>query len=113
MSDETRNIFISHIHEDDVTLQGLKDLLKRSGYDIRDGSIDSSKPNEASDPEYIKSTILAPRIRWASTLVVLISAKTHESQWVDWELEYAHKQGKRIIGVWDQGGTGLGPTLGT
>jgi hypothetical protein len=103
MPNQVKNVFISHVHEDDATLQGLKDLLKRNGYEIRDGSIDSSKPNDATDPGYIKSEILAPRIRWASTFVVLISAKTHESQWVDWEIEYAHKQGKQIIGVWDQG----------
>lgn len=64
MTDEQKNVFISHIHEDDATLQGLKDLLKRNGYEIRDGSIDSSKPNNAIDPDYIKSAILAPRIRW-------------------------------------------------
>ena len=103
MSDGAKNVFISHIHEDDATLQGLKDLLRRNGYQIRDGSIDSSKPNDAKNPDYIKSQVLAPRIRWAGTMVVLISDKTHQSQWVDWEIEYAHQQGKRIIGVWDQG----------
>jgi len=99
-----KNVFISHVHEDDELLQGFKDLLGRSDYDIRDGSIDSSKPNEASNPEYIKSQILAPRIQWASTMVVLISPNTHTSEWVDWEIEYAAKQQKRIIGVFVQGG---------
>jgi hypothetical protein len=103
MIDQPKNVFISHIHEDDATLKGLRDLLRRNGYEIRDGSIDSSKPNDATNADYIKSEILAPRIRWAGTFIVLISAKTHESRWVDWEIEYAHKQGKRIIGVWDQG----------
>ena len=103
MSDETKNIFISHIHEDDDVLQGLKDLLNRSGYSIRDGSIDSSKPNDAQSDDYIKSDILAPRIHWASTMIVLISPDTHTSKWVDWEIEYAAMEGKRIIGVWGQG----------
>jgi hypothetical protein len=103
MNDRTRNVFISHIHEDDAVLHGLRDLLKRNGYEIRDGSIDSSKPNDATNPAYIKSEFLAPRIVWASTMVVLISSKTHESPWVEWEIEYAQKQGKRIVGVWDQG----------
>ena len=100
---ETKNVFISHVHEDDKLLQDLKDLLGRNGYEIRDGSIDSSKPNDATDKDYIKSQILAPRIQWASTLVVLISPKTHESPWVEWEIEYAQKEGKRIVGVWAQG----------
>jgi antiphage defense system Thoeris ThsB-like protein len=103
LSNEAKNIFISHIHEDDTVLRDLKDLVRRNGYDIRDGSIDSSKPNEASSPDYIKSEILAPRIRWASTLVVLISRETHDSEWVRWEIEYGHQQGKRIVGVWAQG----------
>lgn len=106
MADEIKNIFISHIHEDDKVLKDLKDLLLRSGREIRDGSIDSSKPNDAKDPDYIKSEILAPRIRWAGAMVVLLSLDTHTSTYVDWEIEYAHKQDKRIVGVWCQGDKG-------
>lgn len=73
MADEVKNVFISHVHEDDDALQDLKNLLKNNGYEIRDSSIDSSKPNQAENPDYIKSEILAPRIQWASTMVVLIS----------------------------------------
>lgn len=97
------NVFISHIHEDDADLQALKELLAKKGCDIRDSSIDKSKPNEASNPDYIKSEILAPRINWAGTVVVLVSPDTHESEWVDWEIEYAEKADKRIVGVWAHG----------
>ena len=48
MSD-TKNVFISHVHEDDGTLQDLKQLLEKNGHSIRDGSIDSSKPNDAKN----------------------------------------------------------------
>lgn len=99
-----KNVFVSHVHEDDTELQDLKELLRSRGHDIRDSSIDSSNPNEASNPDYIKTEILAPRIRWAGTLVVLISPDTHRSEWVDWEIEYAHKHDKRIVGVWVRGG---------
>jgi len=101
---ETKNLFVSHVHEDDHLLQDLKDMFVRNGYDVRDGSIDSSKPNDANNEEYIKYQILAPRISWAGTMVVLISPKTHESPWVNWEIEYAAKENKRIIGVWVPGG---------
>ena len=104
MSKTVKNAFISHVHEDDEKLSELKDLLAKKGYEIRDGSIDSSKPNEAKNPDYIKNEILAPRIRWASTAIVLVSPETHTSEWVEWEIEYAHKQGKRIVGVWSHGG---------
>lgn len=99
---EIRNVFISHLHEDDATLQGLKKLLETNGYSIRDGSIDSSKPNDAKNPDYIKSQILA-RIQWAGTLIVLVSPQTHTSEWVEWEIEYAQKHDKRIVGIWEQG----------
>lgn len=101
---DVKNIFISHVHEDDKLLQDFKDLLGRNGYEIRDSSIDSSKPNEATSEDYIKSKVLAPRLRWASTMVVLISADTHKSEWVEWEIEYAQRKGKRIVGLWVQGG---------
>lgn len=103
MSDEIKNLFVSHVHEDDAILSDLKSLLSNKGYDIRDASINSTKPNNAENESYIKYEILAPRINWAGALVVLISPNTHTSDWVNWEIEYAYKQGKRIIGVWTQG----------
>jgi hypothetical protein len=103
MANETRNIFISHVHEDDDGLGKMKDLLGKKEFEIRDGSINAEKPNDASDPDYIKSQILAPRIQWAGVVVVYISPQTRSSQWVDWEIEYANKLGKRIVGVWAHG----------
>ena len=35
-----------------------------------------------------------------------ISPETEYSKWVNWEIEYAHKKGKRIVGVWERGSTG-------
>lgn len=98
-----KNIFISHIHEDDHRLEPLKVLLSSSGMEVLDSSINSSKPNNATNEDYIKYQILAPRIRWASVLVVLITPETKESAWVQWEIEYAASLGKRIVGVWDYG----------
>ena len=106
MADEMKNIFISHIHEDDEGLDKLKSLLKDNGMTVRDYSVNSDNPNNAHSEDYIKSNILAPRIRQSSTLVVYISPDTNDSQWVDWEIEYAHKQDKRIIGVWALGEAG-------
>jgi hypothetical protein len=100
---QRKHIFVSHIHEDDHRLQPLKDLLSASGMEVRDGSINSDKPNDASNEQYIKSEILTPRIAWASVLVVLISPETRDSKWVQWEIECAERLGKRIVGVWDYG----------
>jgi hypothetical protein len=70
---------------------------------IRDASIHAGKENSATSPDYIKSQILAPQIEWAGTFIVYITPKTRQSTWVDWEIEYAEKKGKQIIGVWGHG----------
>ncbi len=104
MSDK-KNIFISHVHEDDDLLPKLRDLISNSGMEVRDGSINSDKPNAAQNEDYIKREILAPRIQWASTLVVLITHDTAQSDWVNWEIKYAIEQGKNVVGVFAQGAT--------
>jgi hypothetical protein len=103
MTQQLRNVFISHINEDDAELSKLKSLLSTGGCEVRDSSIDSTKPNKAESTDYIKSQILRPRIQWAGTLLVLISPQTHDSEWVNWEIECAAHLGKRIVGVWAQG----------
>jgi hypothetical protein len=103
MSEKACNVFISHIHEDDAALGAMKELLEKSGFQVRDSSINSTRPNQAKNPDYIKSEILTPRIDWAGTLIVLISPGTHKSSWVDWEREYAQRHDKRIVGVWAHG----------
>jgi len=102
---DRKNIFISHVHEDDDLLPKLKDLIGRAGMEVRDSSINSLKPNEATHPDYIKQTYLRPHIDWASTLVVLITHDTAQSEWVNWEIKYAVELGKNVIGVFAQGAT--------
>lgn len=102
---DKKNVFISHVHEDDDLLPNLKDLIGRAGMEVRDGSITSEKPNDAQNEDYIKNSILAPRIQWASTLVVLITHDTAQSWWVNWEIKYAIEQGKNVVGVFAQGAT--------
>ena len=100
---ELRNVFISHVHKDDHGLQKLKDLLSPKGMDVRDSSIHTGKFNNATDEHYIKTQILAPAINWAGVFICYVSPQTKNSEWVNWEIEYAAKQGKRIIGVWEHG----------
>jgi len=106
MADETKNVFVSHVHEDDPGLGKLKGLLKANGMTIRDFSINSDNPNRAKSDEYIKSEILAPRIQHCATLVVYVSPETKDSDYVNWEIEYAHSKDRRIVGVWADGEKG-------
>jgi hypothetical protein len=97
---EKINIFIPHYGGDEKYIEKLKGLISKHGdYEIRDSSIVESEPNDATNTEYIKS-IIRPKIDWAGKVLVLIGSKTHERDWVNWEIEYAAKSGdKNIIGV--------------
>lgn len=100
--DKTKNVFISHFHGDDEHVHKLKDLLADKGYQLKNSSIDSTKPNQANNPDYIRR-LLRLRIQWSGTTIVLIGQHTHTREWVDWEIEQAHKKGKRIVGVYING----------
>ena len=102
---DIKNVFISHVHEDDALVPNLKELIERAGMVVRNGSVTSDRPNDAQNVEYIKREILKPRIEWASTLVVLITHDTADSWWVNWEIQYAVQLGKRVVGVFAQGAT--------
>ena len=106
MANEIKNVFISHIHEDDDGLSKLKNLLDKNGISMRDYSISSDNPNNAKSEEYIKTQILAPRIMASGALVVYVSPDTKDSSYVNWEIEYAQKNDKRIVGVWADGEKG-------
>jgi hypothetical protein len=100
---DKKNVFISHVHKDDHGLQKLKDLLSTKGVEARDSSIHTGKFNNATDEHYIKTQILAPAINWAGVFICYVTPQTKNSDWVNWEIEYAAKQGKRIVGVWEHG----------
>jgi hypothetical protein len=104
---EERNIFISHIHEDDEHVGKLKELLADQGVIVRNGSVTTEKFNDAENEEYIKRGILAPRIDWSSVLVVLVSKDTKDSPYVNWEIEYADRTDKRVVVVYEYGEAGV------
>lgn len=105
MAGKEKNVFISHYNKDDEHIANLKNLLQKKGYTIKNSSIDSTKPNEAQNPEYIKS-LLRSRIAWAGTTIVLIGSKTHTREWVNYEIDQSAKSGNRIVGIYIQGDTG-------
>jgi hypothetical protein len=111
MTDSTRrHVFISHHHKDDEHVTRLTNLLTRAGYDIRNSSIRAKPANQRRIEQGLVSDrviqrLLRMKISWASTVVVVIGKKTHERQWVNWEIEQANRTGKRIVGVFTQGST--------
>ena len=101
MAKELINVFVSHYHEDEENIRKMKDLLG-DDYSIRNYSVTSDKYNNAQSEDYIKD-LLRPLIKEAGTFICLIGPETHGSKWVNWEIEQAAKQGKRIIGVYIRG----------
>jgi len=101
---EQHNIFISHYGKDDIHVQSLKNRLKGQKYDIRNFSVDSTNHKNGRIPKKeVVERLLKMRIKWSSTFICLIGPKTHTRKWVNFEIEEAHRQGKRILGVYTHG----------
>ena len=105
MTDKKKNVFISHYSKDDEHIEKLRSLLGKAGYTLRNSSIDSTKQNDAKNPDYVKS-LLRPGIKWAGTTIVLIGPETHKRDWVDWEINKSNMEGNRIVGVYINGAAG-------
>ena len=103
MADIDKTVFVSHSHEDDAEVGKLKDLLAKQGFNIRDYSVTKDNPNNACNEDYIKQEILKPRLDACSTLAVVVTPETKNSDWVNWEVSYAVQQGKNIVGIWANG----------
>lgn len=105
-----RHLFISHHHEDDEEVTKLTNLLTSRGYAVRNSSVRAKPANQRRLEEglvrdEVIQRLLRMKISRATTVVVLIGKETHERPWVNWEIEEANKQGKRIVGVYVRGGT--------
>ncbi|NTW32694.1 MAG: TIR domain-containing protein [Bacteroidetes bacterium] len=106
--DNTKNVFISHHHKDDKSVSAFTDLLAGKDYNIRNSSIRVNEKNKErlekkQIPKKTLERLLSMKMRWAGTVVVLIGTQTHSREWVNWEIDQAAKQGKRIIGVYING----------
>jgi len=108
MPDKIKNVFVSHHHKDDASVDGLTNMLSGKGYHLRNSSI-RVKPdnqrrldqNKVSDRTIER--LLRMKMRWASQVIVVIGKETHQRPWVNWEVKAAHQLGKPIIGVYENG----------
>ncbi|MBX7141125.1 MAG: TIR domain-containing protein [Chitinophagales bacterium] len=101
---EQQNIFISHYGKDDEQVQSLKARLKEQGYNVRNFSVDSTNHKDGRIPRReVVERLLKMRIKWSSSVICLIGDKTHTREWVDFELDEAYQQGKKIIGIYTHG----------
>jgi len=108
MPDKIKNVFVSHHHKDDASVDGLTNMLSGKGYQLRNSSIRVKPENQKRlDQNKISdrtiARLLRMKMRWASQVIVVIGKKTHERPWVNWEVKAAHQLGKSIIGVYENG----------
>jgi hypothetical protein len=104
-----KHVFISHHHGDDTHVDKLTRLVGRGDYLLRNSSVRMKPANQRrAEQGRIKDDtikrLLRMKMRWASTVVVLIGERTHKRPWVNWEIEQAARLGKHIVGVYLRGG---------
>ena len=93
-----KRVFLSFSFEDIDHIRGLRLLNYNPNFDLEfyDQSIKEAIDSKNSD--YIKS-VISDQIRRSSVTVCLISETTHQSRWVDWELEKSDEFGNTIIAM--------------
>ena len=92
--DQQRNVFVSFDMEDHGKMRLMISQAKndRFPFSFRDYSV--KEPFEKQWKEKVKE-----RISQTSAIIVGIGENTHNSNAVNWEIEEAHRQGKKVIGV--------------
>ncbi len=93
-----KRIFLSFSSDNLDQVRGFRLLAKNPNYelDIYDESIKTAI--NSTNADYIKR-IIGDKISRASVTLCLIGTTTHQSAWVDWELERSHKEGNQIIAM--------------
>jgi len=81
-----RRIFISYQHEDQMKAKGFNLLRWNKNVDLEFVGRHLLEPVDSNNEPYIRSRVLE-QLKGTSVTVVLIGKKTHDSEWVRWEIE--------------------------
>lgn len=106
--EKIRNVFVSHHHKDDASVDGIARILSGKSYKIRNSSIrvkpeNQERVNKKKVSDAVIRRLLRMKMRWASRVIVVIGKETHQREWVGWEIEAAHRLGRPIVGVYEHG----------
>ncbi len=99
---DSPHAFLSFASEDLDKVSALRAQAKNDGLDFEFDDWSLREPFDSTRAEYIRSGI-RDRIRHSSVVVVVLSNATAQSKWVNWEVEEALRQGKRILSVFSGG----------
>jgi len=95
---EKKRVFLSFASEDLDHVRGLRLLKDNPYFDLEFYDESIKEPIDSRNADYIKR-VIGEQISRASVTVCLISETTHQSEWVDWELEKSDEEGKTIIAM--------------
>jgi len=95
---EEKRVFLSFASEDLDHVRGLRLLKDNPDFELEFYDESIKEPIDSNNADYIKRTI-KEQIKRASVTVCLISETTHNSSWVDWELETSFDEDKTIIAM--------------
>lgn len=91
-----KRVFLSFRSEDRNQVNGLRLLAANDRFDIEFYDESVTRAIDSSDPTYIRR-VIREKISRTSVTVCLVSALTHTSEWVQWELEESIVKGNKII----------------
>ena len=97
-SPHKKRVLLSFAYEDIAQVNGLRGLIQNPNHELEAYDESVREPIESHNSEYVKRRI-REKIRRSSVTVCLINAITHQSKWVEWELEESVKQGNTIIAM--------------
>ncbi len=98
MQSTKKRVFLSFKSEDKERINGLRGLAANPSFDLDFYDESVKTPIDSQNSAYIKQRI-KEKIARSSVTVCLISETTHESKWVEWELEESIKKGNTIIAM--------------
>jgi hypothetical protein len=81
-----RRIFISYQHEDRMKAKGFNLLRWSKGIDVEFVGRHLLDPVDSTNENYIRSKV-NEQLKGTSVTVALIGKKTHQSDWVKWEID--------------------------
>lgn len=108
---KTYKVFISHSWKHVKDLNQLRSLLEKRGYfKVEFTEVPPSESINSTNSNYIKSK-LRTKIRESDIVLGIAGVYASYSDWIDWELSMAKKNGKSVIGVIPYGSKRVSSTV--
>jgi hypothetical protein len=99
----TPRIFVSHRHAYKDDYWNLKARLDNLRYAVHDSSWHDHRLGDQWLPNKVIAEKLSGSIRWCNIFIIVARPATTNSDWCQWEVEFAEKLGKPIVAYSPEG----------